>query len=69
MLWVKITAFVGLLIYAIGFVLMFMITTQLPNTFGLALLRSAAWPISIIRREVWPKGSPLPMDMGTDEDD
>lgn len=49
-------------VYGVGFVLMFLLTTQLPNTFGLALFRSAAWPVSVARREIWPRGEPLPMD-------
>lgn len=27
-----------------------------------ALVRSAAWPVSVIRRDLWPRGTPFPMD-------
>lgn len=53
---------VAVVVYISGFVIMFAITTQLPNTFGLALLRSACWPASIVMREIVPRGAPLPMD-------
>lgn len=43
-----------------GFLLIFAMHTQMPVTFGLALLRSLVWPIWIVTG--WPHGSPLPMD-------
>lgn len=49
-------------IYVAGFCLMLLLCTQLPNTFGLALVRSAVWPVSVLRHEIWPRGEPLPMD-------
>jgi len=59
---VKAAIIAGTSIYIIGFALVFWMHTQMPATLGLALLRSAAWPVSIIRREFWPRGTPLPMD-------
>lgn len=49
-------------LYAVGFFLMLAVCAQLPNTIGLALVRSAAWPVSVVLREVWPRGQPQPMD-------
>lgn len=48
--------------YVIGFVLVFWMHTQMPVTFGLALVRSAVWPFSFIKHDLWPRGAPLPMD-------
>jgi hypothetical protein len=47
-------------IYGIGFVGVFCLHTQLPATLGLALLRSAFWPLWVTTG--WPHGQPLPMD-------
>ena len=44
------------LLYVIGFALMFWIQAQSPVTLGLALLRSAAWPVSVVLRHEWPTG-------------
>lgn len=49
-------------IYAVGFVGVFLMHTQMPATLGLALARSAAWPISLVIGEFWPRGTPEPMD-------
>lgn len=46
--------------YLLGAVLVFWIHTQMPVTFGLALLRTAVWPAWIAFG--WPHGTPLPMD-------
>lgn len=49
-------------LYASGFLLVLWMHTQMPATFGLALARSALWPISIVVREFVPRGTPLRMD-------
>lgn len=50
----------GVGFYALGGVAVFWLHTQLPVTLGLALARSAVWPIWITTG--WPHGQPLPMD-------
>lgn len=47
-------------IYLLGGVGVFAMHTQMPVTFGLALLRSVAWPVWVVLGI--PAGSPLPMD-------
>jgi hypothetical protein len=49
-------------LYVLGFALMFVMQTQMPVTFGLALVRSAAWPVSVATRSMWPHGAPQKMD-------
>lgn len=56
----KILLIVLAAIYLLGAGGIFWMHTQMPVTFGLALLRSAVWPIWIATG--WPNGSPLPMD-------
>lgn len=46
--------------YVAGFVLVFWLHTQMPVTFGLALLRSALWPVWVTTGR--PQGAPLMMD-------
>lgn len=47
-------------VYVVGAVLVFLLHTQLPVTLGLALARSAAWPMWVLTGR--PTGQPLPMD-------
>lgn len=47
-------------IYVVCGAFIFLMHTQMPVTFGLALLRSILWPIWIFTG--WPSGSPLPRD-------
>lgn len=47
-------------LYVVGIALVFMLHTQMPVTFGLALVRAFAWPLWILFG--WPRGAPLPMD-------
>lgn len=47
-------------IYLLGGAGVFWMHTQMPVTFGLALVRSAVWPIWIATGR--PRGSRLPMD-------
>lgn len=49
-------------VYILGFVGVMWAHTQLPATFGLALLRAALWPLAIVTGRWWPHGTPLPMD-------
>lgn len=58
----RIAIWTAVVIYAIGFVLMMWMHTQMPATFALALVRSACWPVSVVKREIWPRGTPLLMD-------
>ena len=47
-------------IYAVLIVVVFVIHTQMPVTFGLAVLRSIFWPMWVLFGV--PHGAPLPMD-------
>ena len=47
-------------IYAVLVVVVFAIHTQMPVTFGLAVLRSVLWPAWVLFGV--PHGAPLPMD-------
>lgn len=49
------------LLYVMGFILMFWIQTQTPATLGLALARSAAWPVSLVLHREWPTGARQPI--------
>jgi hypothetical protein len=57
----EIALLIGLGVYIIGFGLMFLIQAQSPATLGLALVRSAAWPVSVVLRHEWPRGQRLPI--------
>lgn len=56
----KIILLLIIIIYLIGFVIIFLLHTQMPVTLGLALMRAIFWPIWVTTG--WPNGSPLPMD-------
>jgi len=58
----KIALSLAAVVYVVGFMLVLWMHLQMPATFGLALARSAAWPVSIVMRDFWPHGTPLPMD-------
>ena len=58
----KIALSLAAAVYVVGFMLVFWMHTQMPATLGLAIARSAAWPVSLVKRDFWPRGTPLPMD-------
>lgn len=49
-------------IYVLGAAGMFAIHMQLPVTMGLAIVRALCWPVSVIARELVPRGTPQRMD-------
>lgn len=46
--------------YLIGALGTFWLHTQMPVTFGVALVRSFLWPAWVLTG--WPHGAPMPMD-------
>lgn len=55
----KYAVLIAALLYVAMAMAIFAMHTQMPVTFGLAVLRSALWPLWIAG---WLKGTPLPMD-------
>ena len=52
-------------LYAVIFIAIFAMHTQMSATFGLALLRSVLWPVWVAGSWLgtqWLRGTPLPMD-------
>lgn len=56
----KIVLKLVLTLYVVGAVGIFALHTQMPVTFGLAVLRSALWPVWVTTGR--PQGEPLRMD-------
>ena len=49
-----------IVLYAMGFVGVFILNTNLPVSFAMVVLRALVWPVWLVFD--WPRGDKLPMD-------